>query len=443
MNSQGSDANLKAYILCRFADRSPIYNTWMTDCPIPCAVVDEDLSSWQLPADAGIVITHMHYRWEEVHALRKIFQASTVPVLVLADGILEYRNTWEHPELADGSMFQPLVGHKIACIGRGQARTLESWGNVGKAEVVGLPRLDDVRQQEPAPIHREGPFRLLVATANTPAFDEAQRVTVVESLEQVKQQLSAVESIDGRTVQIRWRLTDNLEDSIGLPSLEDTEGDADERPTLAAEIDGADAVITTPSTLFLESALRQRPTAILDFHNTPHFVPAAWTIHGPQQIDATLGELANPPLPKMLFQDTSLHDNLQCREPAKPRLLKLIETMVELGRQARSRGEPLQFPQRIIDDPDQGFATVEASFDMAELFPDNSAFRNEDPQKLQAELSQLMKRLETLPQDLVQKNQYIAQLLKQRDEMKLRITDLRQRIMKLRRILGIQPKKEK
>ena len=34
-----------------------------------CVVVDEDLSSWQLPADAGIVITHMHYRWEEVHAL--------------------------------------------------------------------------------------------------------------------------------------------------------------------------------------------------------------------------------------------------------------------------------------------------------------------------------------------------------------------------------------
>ncbi|MCH2181642.1 MAG: hypothetical protein MK108_06510 [Mariniblastus sp.] len=441
MTSKGSDANLKAYILCRFADRSPIYNTWMADCPIPCVVVDDYLPTWQVPADAGIVITHMHYRWEEIHALRKIFQASAVPVLVLADGILEYRNTWEHPELADGSMFQPLIGHKIACLGRGQARILESWGNPGRAEVVGLPRLDDVLQQEPAPINREGPFRLLVATANTPAFDEAQRDTVIESLDRVKQQLSAIDSINDRAVQICWRLTDNLEQSIGLPILEEAEGEQEERPSLAAEIDAADAVITTPSTLFLESALRRRPTAILDFHNTPQFVPAAWTIHGPQHIDTILGELADPPLPKMLFQETSLHDNLQCREPAKPRLLKLVETMVELGQQARSHGRPLQFPQRIVDDPDQGFTSVEASFDMANLFPGNDAFQTEDNQQLQAELSQLVKRLDTLPQDLVEKNQYIAQLLQQRDEMKLRITDLRQRIMKLRRILGIQPKK--
>ena len=78
----------------------------------------------------------------------------------------------EHPELADGSMFQPLVGHKVACIGRGQARFSNPGGIPGKAEVVGLPRLDDVLNQEPAPIQSDGMFRLLVATANTPAFDE-------------------------------------------------------------------------------------------------------------------------------------------------------------------------------------------------------------------------------------------------------------------------------
>ena len=81
----------EGYILCRFADRSAIYNTWMDDCPIPCVVVDDCAPQWQVPSDAGIVITHMHYRWEEIHALRKMFQKSSVPVLILADGILEYR----------------------------------------------------------------------------------------------------------------------------------------------------------------------------------------------------------------------------------------------------------------------------------------------------------------------------------------------------------------
>ena len=56
------------------------------------------------------------------------------------------------------------------------------------------------------------------------------------------------------------------------------------------------------------------------------------------------------------------------------------------------------------------------------------------------EAEAIIKRLDTLPRDLAEKNQYIGLLLEQRDEMKLKITDLRQRILKLRRKLGIKPK---
>ncbi len=412
----------------------------MDDCAIPCVVVDDYMPEWHIPSDAGIVITHMHYRWEEIHALRKIFQETSVPVLILADGILEYRNTWEHPELADGSMFQPLIGHKIACIGRGQARILESWGNPGKAEVIGLPRLDSLLNREPPPIQSEGPFRLLVATANTPAFDQEQRETVIASLSLIKDHLAKIGQIQQREIQVTWRLTDNLEQNIGLPHHQDNELDPIDRPSLEDEIEQADAVITTPSTLYLESVLRKRPTAVLDFHNSPHFVPAAWMIHGPEHLDRTLNELAKPPLPKMLFQQTVLHDQLQCTEPAKPRMIELIRTMIQCGEAARSQGEPLKFPARIIADPDEGFCRVESDFNMTRLFPDNEAFQNQNLNQLQAELSQLIKRLDTLPRDLAEKNQYIGLLLEQRDEMKLKITDLRQRILKLRRKLGIKPK---
>ena len=87
----------------------------------------------------------MHYRWEGLAALRKLSaDHPRLPLLVLADGILEYRNTWLNPGLPAGCMFQPLLGHKVACVGKSQARVLESWGNVGKCELVGLPRLDSV-----------------------------------------------------------------------------------------------------------------------------------------------------------------------------------------------------------------------------------------------------------------------------------------------------------
>ena len=146
---------------------------------MPYTIEHDPAVLWEPPADAGIVITHMHYRWEDLSVLRRLTnEHPKLPVLVLADGILEYRNVWQHPDLVAGSMFQPLMGHKIACIGKAQARILESWGNVGKCEVVGMPRLDPViaelgEKKAKAKVKAES-FRLLIATAKTPAFDDQQ-----------------------------------------------------------------------------------------------------------------------------------------------------------------------------------------------------------------------------------------------------------------------------
>ena len=158
-------------------------------------------------------------------------------------------------------------------------------------------------------------------------------------------------------------------------------------------------------------------------------------LNAPKHLNWILQELADPPPPKMLFQKTVLHDNLQCNSPAKPRMLELIQTMVECGEQARAAGHAIQLPQRIIPDPDRGFSRVESQFDTTQLYPDNPAFQNQELRQLQSELSQVIKRLDTLPRDLAEKNQYITLLLEQRDQMRLKITELRARIQKLRKIL--------
>src|SRR5688572_27537421 len=71
-----------------------------------------------------------------------------VPVLHVVDGVLEWRNTWENPRSLSEErglpLFQPVLADKIACLGRSQARILESWGNLGRCEVVGAPRLDNL-----------------------------------------------------------------------------------------------------------------------------------------------------------------------------------------------------------------------------------------------------------------------------------------------------------
>ena len=118
----------KAYILFPGAAKNSLYADWLEQLPMSSEIVREYDTQWTPPDDAGIVITHSHYRWEEISILRRLFQETKVPLLILVDGILEYRNSFEHPDLADGSMFQPLIGHKLACLGKSQIRWIESWG---------------------------------------------------------------------------------------------------------------------------------------------------------------------------------------------------------------------------------------------------------------------------------------------------------------------------
>ncbi len=395
----------RAYILCHFADESPIYKPWLDQLPIPWEVVSGYTPNWEPPDDAAIIITHMHYSWEELSILRRVQERSPrLPVLILSDGILEYRNTWEHPELPEGSLFQPLFGHKIACIGKSQVRAIEAWGNLGRCECGGLPRLDAVVAAKPPKVNREGTFKLLIATANTPAFDDDQRKTVVDSLTHLKRIIDANTVINGRDVEVVWRLTSGLDEEIGLPVPE-----KGKKPSLLSVIDKVDAVITTPSTLYLESVLKKRPTAILDFHNTPMYVSSAWSISAPAHTRQTLLELESPPAPKMLFQEAALQDNLESRTPAVPRLIKLITAMIEAGQTARAEDAELKLPYRILHDAEKGFFPVLESFELNRLYPNNEIFQNDDVTRLQIELEALTKRLDSAPVEITRlRNQCLS-----------------------------------
>lgn len=416
---------LKAYLLCRYADQSSLYSSWVDRLPCQMQMVIDDPSTWRAPDDAGIVITHEHFRWEEIAALGKLVQQSRIPTLILADGVLEYRNTWQNPTIPDASIYQPLMADKIACIGNNSARMIESWGNLGKTEVVGLPRLDALLNQQRQD-QSSGSFRLLIATATTPAFTQQQRETVMASLKALQGWAQANPTIGGRELEICWRLTDGLDQDLGIES-------ANSDRSLHQELQAVDAAITTPSTIYLESCLLKVPTAVLDFSNSPAFVPAAWTITAAEHVDTVVRELSAPPAAKMLFQDFVLHDNLSCQTPATDRMIELVTRMIEFGHLCRSNHQPLSFPPHILENPSDPTARL----NLAQLFPDNSAFRFTELERLQAELSQAVFRLNTMPLELADKNQQIAQLQMALDESRRRVADVRSRLFKLRKILGI------
>jgi len=315
-----------------------------------------------------------------------------IATLLIMDGIQEWRNTWSRTRgVRKRPLNQPVLAHKVACLGRLDARLYESWGNVGKCEVVGAPRLDDlVKQHFPmrtTPIEGR-PMRLLVMTARTPGFTPEERDITLQSLKDLRDHLSTREDI-----QVIWRLSKGLHVELKVKNTFNS-ATGEELHQLLPQVD---AVITTPSTAQLEAMLVGLPVALLNYHLVPVYTPAAWEIKCAQHIEKVLEDLRNPPLERMLYQDFCLHDALECYTPALPRLIELIETMLRIKREHDADGRrPLTFPNCILETTQNRFALPSTEFNLARLYPDHPVFKNQDVTFLQSELDAALITVEQL-----------------------------------------------
>jgi hypothetical protein len=321
------------------------HEPWVPRCAHAVTVLHEVSPDWEPPPDACLVASAETYDEPSVSALRRAAECG-VPVLVLADGILEYRNAWRNPTQVQGNLFQPVLGHKLACIGASQCRHVESWGNPGVCELVGLPSLDGHRLVSARPRCQEE-FHVLVASARTPSYDQSQRADVLRQFAALRDGLTRFARTSEVPLKVTWRLTAGLAHDLGLP---DESLDAAPRPLIDV-LQGVDAVVSSPSTVVLESMLLGLPVAQVDFSGAPHYVQSAWTIAGSDHVLPVLAELASPPVERMLFQRVALHDALQCATPAAPRLARLVDEMCRIGDRCRAAGEPLAFPVRILPGP--------------------------------------------------------------------------------------------
>ncbi len=340
-----SPAHPKQLVLLTADSNHPLYSSWLPHWKLPFRVLNPTDANPEELKNAAALVTHDTYV-EPGRDLVCNAVSAGVPTLILADGILEYRNTWEHPQLPPGAIFQPVLGHKIACLGRAQARHLESWGNAGKCEVTGSPRFDRFYGFKRRQRRSDEPCRILVMTALTPWFNEKQHRQVRSALMHLKQFFADQQAIGGFGIQPVWRLTKGLNQELGVSAAaNDLTG-----RELAEVLQTVDAVVTTPSTAMLEAMMLGLPVAILDYTNSPLYVAPAWHITARDHIPEVLRELSNPSAAKMLFQETTLHDCLECSTPATPRLIRVLLGMMECGRRAEETGNPLSFPARLLEE---------------------------------------------------------------------------------------------
>lgn len=362
------------------------------------------------PGDLAIVTTeHFDRNRECIQLLRE----RRVATLYMIDGILEWRNAWENrpDEPACPFTMRPVLSDKVACIGPSQARVLNGWGNHGKTEIVGVPRFDSLFHRANRPTAEQGPFHLLIMTAKCPAFTPNQRADVTRSLIELKAWIDQNSVIQGRPIQVHWRLTGGLDQVVGVANqTTDLTG-----RELIDQIDACDGVISTPSTGMLEAMLLGRPTAILDYTNSPTYVPAAWTITSSQHLDRVIPELMAPPARKMLFQRRQLEDALLLGGQATERLVRLVDAMLQHAARLANDSSEWSFPTSMLEPPPQ----ETAPFVHSALYPEYPEFAERDVRVLQTEwaharreIAHLRSRIEQLESELGQAHEIFDQIRK-------------------------------
>ncbi len=331
----------RVVVLCPNRSKLALYDSWINGLSIPAEVIVDYGPDLCLDESVAMLITHEH-RTEPTVSLCCRAMDMDIPVLVLPDGIIEYRNTWCRPDAVPASLFQPVQGHKFASMGPAQTRTLEAWGNAGKCENVGCPKFDSLIQLKRPARDPSQPWKLLVLTANKPAFTETQTTEILRSLRDLKTWADAQASGE---IEAVWRLTSGWDELVGLDKNELNQCTTEELSQLLSRVD---AVVTTPSTTIVEAFLLDLPVASLDYTNSPQFVHTAWSITAPEHIQPVMQDLQSPAPAKTLFQKQALHDALVCESPAAPRMVQLVEKMLEIAAENRQHARPMQFPARLL-----------------------------------------------------------------------------------------------
>ena len=352
--------NGRVYYVGREAEVAAHARPLLDRLPLEIADCDE-VRERAAPGDVAIFFSE---HFDRFRTLCLELRRRNVATLYAIDGILEWRNAWDNrpDELACPWTMRPCLSHVVAAIGPLQHRVLTSWGNENVV-LIGLPRLDAwaeswIRSRDSGltqgKVHGKleialpetpNPRRLLVTTAKCPGFTDEQLERTLRSLQAIKEHVESGGGMGEAKWDVAWRLTGGMAAQLGVDTTATPEND------LATDMSRCDAVISTSSTVILEGMLRRLPVALLDFHNTPIYVDAAFRIQSASQVPSVLDQLGQFPhdLPRRHWQDFLLQENLVADGRATERMAQLVEWMSAESARCAAESRTLEFNLNDID----------------------------------------------------------------------------------------------
>jgi hypothetical protein len=232
--------------------------------------------------------------------------------------VLEWRNTHVNPR-SGAEFLRPAPVSVVACAGEHDRALLESMGN--RAIATGLPRLASCRPLPPADA-----TTVLVATARNPYFSAGERERLLRGLTIVR------DACDARSVAVRWRLTGDLANALGVPA---------DRAPLDNALAASSVVLTTPSSLALEAMLAGRPTGLLHPFDAPLWPLAGVAAMEDGDIGETLDALLSGGDHLLARQAHALAEMASDPAEAADRLVELLTDVAHLRLEPAAASLPI------------------------------------------------------------------------------------------------------
>lgn len=227
-----------------------------------------------------------------------------VPRLYLFDGIYDVTNAYRNPAHRRMNQMDPLLYSHVACVDRWSC---EAYASLGIRTHAWLPaRAAPEADEETTP---QVPF--LIATARTPVFDDGERLRLEKLIS------LTVAGLKRLGADYRFRIGDRkLLASLGISSADNDTGDR-----FAVCIQRYRCLIATPSTIATTAMLAGKPTATLDYRDSPLTQQTGWRLHRSTDVDRVLTSMLRPDADRMTFQAREVA-HLESRSPVEDFILE-------------------------------------------------------------------------------------------------------------------------
>lgn len=208
-----------------------------------------------------------------------------VPSIIVMDGVFEWSNATKHPFLnkLGVNLLSPFSYSMAMVCDEGLRRYLEKKGvNVSMYypgnSIKG--RGDDNGY-------------ILITTANSPYFDEAEKSCLVAMY------LAVINHLRDCGVSYKFRIFDEgLLEALSISHDDNIVDGAFEEALV-----GARAVISTPSTVVVTSMMYSLPVAIADYRDGPLFINSGWRINGAVNLEDTIKSMLSRDVHRMSYQE--------------------------------------------------------------------------------------------------------------------------------------------